>query len=267
MNREIMKQAGFGAELEAIDKGLCPMCHGKVGKFRDDLSRKEFGISGMCQKCQDSIFEHDPEDAPPHEDHVGLDGDVFIVDRKYRMFSGAAEAAKFVYRKLVDKQGHVWLYPANSDSPAEQVHFHDPKDTKSQGYGGSTLHFTLEDGTTYAAQGPWHANADALFEATGVDIRSTHYTYGCVALKRVYVPSPTRHYCDSVQRFEGVLHADREPVLGKFSRITDLAKEHATRLGHPVAYYSQSKGGSSSGYEVPIGTEWKNWSDWFKGNG
>lgn len=25
-------------------------------EFRDDLSRTEFGISRMCQKCQDSIF-------------------------------------------------------------------------------------------------------------------------------------------------------------------------------------------------------------------
>lgn len=24
--------------------------------FRDDLSRKEFGISGFCQKCQDDTF-------------------------------------------------------------------------------------------------------------------------------------------------------------------------------------------------------------------
>lgn len=274
MNREIMKQAGFGAELELIDKGLCPTCHGAVGEFRDELSRKEFGISGMCQKCQDSIFDHDPDDAPPeekpfepaHGDHVGLDGDVFIVDQKYRMFSGAAEAAKFIYHKLVDKQGHVWLYPANSDSPAEQVHFHNPKDLKSDGYGGATLHFVLEDGTTYAAKGPWHSSADAMFEATGVDIRNTHYTYGCVSLKRVYVPSTTRSYYDSVTRFEGVLHADKEPVLGRFSRLTDLAKEHATRLGHPVAYYSQSKGGSSSGWEVPAGTEWKSWNEWFKGH-
>jgi len=27
--------------------------------FKDALSRKEFGISGMCQKCQDSVFGGD----------------------------------------------------------------------------------------------------------------------------------------------------------------------------------------------------------------
>lgn len=38
------------------DQGKCPTCTQPVGEFRDDLSRKEFSISGMCQKCQDSVF-------------------------------------------------------------------------------------------------------------------------------------------------------------------------------------------------------------------
>ena len=47
--------------LEALDEGLCPTCKGKIGPFRDDLSRKEFSISGMCQGCQDSVF-NSPEE-------------------------------------------------------------------------------------------------------------------------------------------------------------------------------------------------------------
>lgn len=27
--------------------------------FRDDISLREFGISGFCQKCQDSVFGDD----------------------------------------------------------------------------------------------------------------------------------------------------------------------------------------------------------------
>lgn len=41
----------------ALNAGLCPTCSGEVGEFRDDLSIKEFSISGMCQKCQDSVFK------------------------------------------------------------------------------------------------------------------------------------------------------------------------------------------------------------------
>ena len=32
------------------------MCKGEADKFRDDLSRKEYGISGMCQNCQDKVW-------------------------------------------------------------------------------------------------------------------------------------------------------------------------------------------------------------------
>ena len=36
----------------------CPTCGAdmKNPEFRDEPSMKEFTISGMCQKCQDSVF-------------------------------------------------------------------------------------------------------------------------------------------------------------------------------------------------------------------
>ena len=41
----------------ALD-GVCVMCGKEVTEdsFRDDLSKKEFTISGLCQSCQDEIF-------------------------------------------------------------------------------------------------------------------------------------------------------------------------------------------------------------------
>jgi len=58
MNKEIMKAAGFQKEVEKVEKGLCPFCSTPVemSEFRDELSKKEFGISGLCQKCQDETF-------------------------------------------------------------------------------------------------------------------------------------------------------------------------------------------------------------------
>ena len=38
------------------EQGKCPLCGNDVGEFRDSLSRREFEISGMCQKCQDEVF-------------------------------------------------------------------------------------------------------------------------------------------------------------------------------------------------------------------
>lgn len=39
----------------------CPFCGKDMsnprGQFRDALSYKEFGISGLCQDCQDKVFK------------------------------------------------------------------------------------------------------------------------------------------------------------------------------------------------------------------
>jgi hypothetical protein len=58
MDKRILQLAGFGEEVKAVERGDCPLCKRKVNKdeFRDELSRKEFEISGLCQLCQDEIF-------------------------------------------------------------------------------------------------------------------------------------------------------------------------------------------------------------------
>lgn len=44
-------------------QGKCPTCKQSINvkKFRNDLSWKEYGISGMCQLCQDKVFEEAEE--------------------------------------------------------------------------------------------------------------------------------------------------------------------------------------------------------------
>ena len=52
----------FPLAKRAREKGECPTCGGPIEKlsdFRDALSRREFRISGMCQKCQDEVFGDD----------------------------------------------------------------------------------------------------------------------------------------------------------------------------------------------------------------
>lgn len=41
----------------AVREASCVICGGEASTFRDDLSRKEYTISGMCQDCQDKVFE------------------------------------------------------------------------------------------------------------------------------------------------------------------------------------------------------------------
>jgi hypothetical protein len=50
----------MGNRSEAIYSDRCvdePYgCAGPATEFRDDLSRREYRISGLCQKCQDRVF-------------------------------------------------------------------------------------------------------------------------------------------------------------------------------------------------------------------
>ena len=77
--------------VETITNNLCMCCGGPANDFRDDLSRKEYSISGLCQDCQDSFFggvdddydddyydDYDDDDGQPDEytewqDYMGGD--------------------------------------------------------------------------------------------------------------------------------------------------------------------------------------------------
>ena len=41
---------------ETILKNICMSCGMPATKFRDEKSRREFSISGLCNLCQDSVF-------------------------------------------------------------------------------------------------------------------------------------------------------------------------------------------------------------------
>ncbi|MAH49056.1 hypothetical protein CMI37_24730 [Candidatus Pacearchaeota archaeon] len=46
----------------AIAGNQCVKCGAHNLEFRDELSRKEHGISGFCQSCQDDVFGPSDED-------------------------------------------------------------------------------------------------------------------------------------------------------------------------------------------------------------
>lgn len=47
--------------VEKIENDICVLCHKPVGDFKDEVSRREYRISGLCQKCQDDFFEEEEE--------------------------------------------------------------------------------------------------------------------------------------------------------------------------------------------------------------
>jgi len=47
----------FGvSRMSGIGGDFCVSCKSPANDFADELSRREFAISGMCQSCQDSVF-------------------------------------------------------------------------------------------------------------------------------------------------------------------------------------------------------------------
>ena len=50
----------FGkSRSDSIREAVCVSCKNPATQFRDEISRKEFTISGLCQTCQDQIFGED----------------------------------------------------------------------------------------------------------------------------------------------------------------------------------------------------------------
>ena len=47
------------SRTDIIDRNECILCDERAGQFRDELSLKEYQISGYCQACQDEIFGTD----------------------------------------------------------------------------------------------------------------------------------------------------------------------------------------------------------------
>ena len=54
---EEITQSVFGvSRTTSIKQDTFVTCQEEASTFKDDVSRKEFTISGMCQTCQDSVF-------------------------------------------------------------------------------------------------------------------------------------------------------------------------------------------------------------------
>lgn len=221
-------------------------CGGIANTFRDELSRKEFAISGLCQKCQDSVFGTDEEPVaepePPPERYVAKP-DEFVTEG-CQMFSGQADAVSHRYHKYLGKSGNTWLV-ADAPNAAEHVYVtNNPQNTTSrsqgfEGFGGATLQMPLLDGTVFELHGGWHSNSDALFADTGIDVRDKYLTFVVLAKERDFTKDLSMRTI-----LRGIVYKDAAPTLGKYDRYKDLIPLYPEAR----VYYSQSHGGSSSGY-------------------
>lgn len=153
--------------------------------------------------------------------------------------SSSDEAQKRRYRQHVGKSGKRWLVAIQ---PNEGDNVYVEGGPNSDGFGGRTLQFTLEDDSVVSLKGPWLSGPDGLFKDTGYDIRDKHLTRGVVSLDRVMNDFYKPYW------YVGVLHYDSELVLGPMSRVRDIAKHWAHKLRRKVWYSVSSGGGSSASW-------------------
>ena len=58
------------ARANIIGHGKCVFCSDPDFNFRDELSEKEYTITGICQKCQDKTFKKKNSDDTYNDDGV-----------------------------------------------------------------------------------------------------------------------------------------------------------------------------------------------------
>ena len=69
---DTMSLSRYGRKrFEAITQDICVRCGEKAESFRDELSKKEFSISGYCQECQGCFFTNNYKGSKSDEDYIG----------------------------------------------------------------------------------------------------------------------------------------------------------------------------------------------------
>jgi len=53
---KVLTQMTGKNRYDTVRENLCMTCNGYATEFKNEKSKKEYGISGMCQDCQDSVF-------------------------------------------------------------------------------------------------------------------------------------------------------------------------------------------------------------------
>jgi len=128
----------------------------------------------------------------------------------------------------------IWLY---ADIANSGDYIFCSSDKRDRGFGGSSLSFKLSHELgSISLIGPWHSNSDALYRATGIDIRDKHLT-------RVMIIAFDEAKLD-------VLVEETEPQIGAFHRGYEMAQKLRESLdkASAIKLYAtcQTMGGSSS---------------------
>ena len=160
------------------------------------------------------------------------------------MISGLGEALGRKYKKVKGKSGNFWFIPLQ-DNPADNIYMDNPKDRDSKGFGGRIVNFELDNGEVYLAHGPWHSNADSLFEDTGIDVRDLYFT------KVILGTGGVEYQGGHSFKIKEVVYQEDEFKLGSYRRGEELAQEYANKLKKNIHGWIESKSGGHSIFTKP----------------
>jgi hypothetical protein len=140
--------------------------------------------------------------------------------------------------RLVPKR--IWIVADNVPNKADYIYVGYPFDTNSQGFAGRWLVFHVVDQeVAISLQGPWHSNADALLEHTGIDVRDL-YMVQLVVGKRF-----AEHLEGYSRVIEDIIY-NEPPHVGRYDEYKTVLKNimlHDSSL-ESVAYWHDGGGGS-----------------------
>jgi hypothetical protein len=166
------------------------------------------------------------------------------------------------WRTIESAKGHTYIIPTDVLNIADHVHV-DTHDPKSDGYGGRTLEFELENGEIYMAKGPWHSSGSVLLDV-GLDVRDLHMTMLTLWSTKKEEVTHKGYITDeetgkltwtdvtrTIDVKDEIIYEEKLPVLGMFMRGERVAAAYAKATGKTIYYRSESYGGASQQLITP----------------
>lgn len=161
---------------------------------------------------------------------------MFVCKSSLRRPEGESEGIFDVYESTM-YPGGLWLVGDVKNS-ADHIFFGYPCETGSKGYAGRWMAFRGPLGDVIL-QGPWHSNADALYDDTGVDVRGAHYVQLVVGL--AWGPD-----INGARTIESVVYYE-DPHYGVFDDYRNVLRRLYSVFRVPLCYWHGGAGGSMSG--------------------
>lgn len=148
--------------------------------------------------------------------------------------SSQGDVSSNLFRRIT-KGIDVW-YVAEVPNSADYIYH---VTTNLNGHAGVKLTFKTNEGS-FEEVGVWRSNPDALFNATGVDIRDKHLMSYIISLDKLH----------SVENYGPDMYIDvlyfQENVLTTFTHFKEKAQEYADKLQRTVYIGRRSAGGGSA---------------------